>query len=635
MLNSVLRSVLCFCILGTIMSSPGVLGEKYKLCVPHILHKVCEDLMSSKPTHEATVECVSGRDRMDCLDLVNKRQADFMAVDPEDMYVAYKMQNEDFAVFSEIRTLEEPQAEFRYEGVILVHKGSPINSLADLQGKKSCHTGYGRTVGYKVPITKLRKHGVFKLDTDPSLPAVEKELKGLSNLFTQSCLVGRYSPDDEINRALKKKYSNLCALCEHPEKCDYPDRYDGYEGAIRCLVEKGGDAAFTKVIYVNKYFGLPVGNNPAAPPTGTASSNDYEYLCEDGTRRPVTGKACSWAQRPWQGYMGNGDLRDRYQKLQELLKQAYEEGKTYSNKKLAQKLLINEKNVVVSSKDPIYPREHLTRAQYEDVIARTGPYDHTVRLCVSDTIALKKCETMSTAAFSRYIRPKYQCLLKTVDECAASVQKDEADIVVLKADQYDIGRRHNLAAILYEQFASDDVYVAVVSKDVKTDLLKKATLNFNKDNSRAVNAALLFNEKKGQPSCPEDITSIDNGIVKIVNAKDLEEDENLELVCQDFSRKPLNDYSNCNMEATLPTAIFYKSTANSHIQDGIVHSLTAMSSSFGRNATNEDVFEIFGEFEPGFKDVIFSDNAVKLVSSSNTITSFDESHYNKLRCINQ
>lgn len=45
---------------------------------------------------------------MECIDLVNKREADFMAVDPEDMYVAYQMKNEDFAVISEIRTVEEP-----------------------------------------------------------------------------------------------------------------------------------------------------------------------------------------------------------------------------------------------------------------------------------------------------------------------------------------------------------------------------------------------------------------------------------------------------------------------------------------------------------------------------------------------
>lgn len=57
---------------------------------------------------------------------------------------------------------------------------------------------------------------------------------------------------------IEKRYSNLCALCEDPKKCDYPDKFSGYDGAIRCLVENGGDVAFTKVIFVRRFFGVGV-----------------------------------------------------------------------------------------------------------------------------------------------------------------------------------------------------------------------------------------------------------------------------------------------------------------------------------------------------------------------------------------
>lgn len=215
---------------------------------------------------------------MECLEKVNRREADFLAVDPEDMYVAFNMKNEDFSVFSEIRTVEESQAEFRYEGIILVRKNSNIHSLGDLKGKKSCHTGYGRNVGYKIPITKLKNAGILKISNDPQLTFVEKELKGLTELFTSSCLVGKWSPNVEVNAALsksickidwevinefyfffkEKRYPNLCALCEDPAKCDYPDKYSGYDGSIRCLAQNGGDIAFTKVIYVKRFFGVSV-----------------------------------------------------------------------------------------------------------------------------------------------------------------------------------------------------------------------------------------------------------------------------------------------------------------------------------------------------------------------------------------
>jgi hypothetical protein len=54
------------------------------------------------------------------------------------------------------------------------------------------------------------------------------------------------------------RYSNLCALCEHPDICNYPDHYSGYDGALRCLSEHGGEVAWTKVYYVKKHFGVCV-----------------------------------------------------------------------------------------------------------------------------------------------------------------------------------------------------------------------------------------------------------------------------------------------------------------------------------------------------------------------------------------
>lgn len=42
---------------------------------------------------------------MECLEKVQNREADFVAADPEDMYVAFNLKNEDFSIFSELRTV--------------------------------------------------------------------------------------------------------------------------------------------------------------------------------------------------------------------------------------------------------------------------------------------------------------------------------------------------------------------------------------------------------------------------------------------------------------------------------------------------------------------------------------------------
>lgn len=50
--------------------------------------------------------------RVECLQKIQERKADFLTVDPEDMYVAGNLPEQDFAVFEEIRTKEEPEGTY-------------------------------------------------------------------------------------------------------------------------------------------------------------------------------------------------------------------------------------------------------------------------------------------------------------------------------------------------------------------------------------------------------------------------------------------------------------------------------------------------------------------------------------------
>lgn len=104
-------------------------------------------------------------------------------------------------------------APYRYEGIILINKNSNIHNLADLKGKKSCHTGFGRNVGYKIPITKLKKNGLLRMSPNPLLSSVERELKALSEFFGSSCLVGTYSPNEDTNRLLSIYILGRTRIC--------------------------------------------------------------------------------------------------------------------------------------------------------------------------------------------------------------------------------------------------------------------------------------------------------------------------------------------------------------------------------------------------------------------------------------
>ena len=86
----------------------------------------------------------------------------------------------------------------------MIHKDLDIDDPKKLKGLKSCHTGVGRNVGYKIPLTKLTALGVLGDLNNPEYSARENELRALSHFFSKGCLVGTWSPDKAINQRLSE-----------------------------------------------------------------------------------------------------------------------------------------------------------------------------------------------------------------------------------------------------------------------------------------------------------------------------------------------------------------------------------------------------------------------------------------------
>ncbi|XP_015610061.1 transferrin [Cephus cinctus] len=430
----------------------------FTMCVPEIYWQECVDMMQESAREGIPMYCTSGRDRYDCIDKVGKKEADVVAVDPEDMYLAAKSQlakDAGYNVIEQVRTKEEPDAPYRYEAVAVIHKDLNISNVQGLQGLKSCHTGVGRNVGYKIPITKLTAMGVLQNINNPEYSARENELRALSTFFKKGCLVGTWSPDPLIHQRLKETYSNMCALCEKPEVCDYPDIYSGYEGALRCLAHNGGDVAWTKVIYVKRFFGLPVGVSPALP--SNENPADFRYFCPDGSKVPIdaTTKPCTWAARPWQGYMTNGNVRD-VNVMQQELTELGRLGETEKAKWWKDLMLLNEKTIAVAA-PPVAPEEHLRNAKYMDVIERnSGAPERNARWCVWSEAAFEKCQALAKAAFSRDVRPRVECLREQNEaSCLTAVRDNGADLVVLDGGSViEAIQQYNLQPIISETYGN-------------------------------------------------------------------------------------------------------------------------------------------------------------------------------------
>ncbi|CAO2633802.1 Inhibitor of carbonic anhydrase, partial [Lemmus lemmus] len=158
--------------------------------------------------------------------------------------------------------------------VVAVVKKSDIGiTWNSLQGKKSCHTAVGTSAGWTVPLGLIyNQTGSCKFD----------------EFFSRSCAPG------------SKPGSSLCALCiggDNPAHMCAANSHEGYHGssgALRCLVEKG-DVAFMKHPTVLQNTD---GKNPESWAKGL-KQEDFELLCLDGTRKPVTeAQGCHLAQVP-------------------------------------------------------------------------------------------------------------------------------------------------------------------------------------------------------------------------------------------------------------------------------------------------------------------------------------------------
>ncbi|PSN50992.1 Transferrin [Blattella germanica] len=351
-----------------------------RVCVPQDGLESCERMAAENELH---INCVPARDRVECLDKVQHRLADFVPVDPEDMYLASKIPHQDFMIFKEIRTKEEPD---------------------------------------------------------------------------------------------ERKYTNLCALCEHPDVCDYPDKYSGYDGALRCLSEHGGQVAWTKVYFVKKHFGLAIGAGEAVP-TGE-DPNNYAFLCPDATKKPITGKPCIWAARPWQGYMANHDMDSNVADLRAEISRANEIGENEHADWLSKVLDLNNKTIPVDNQGPYSPEYYLNK----------------------DT-ELQKCRLLKNAAFSRDIRPAFDCVQEAgLHECLRTIRDDGADVMTLDGGEVFIAQRqYNLKPIVAEQYGEHgSLYYAVA-------VVKKSSSYQSIEDLRGWNVPLYTLLNKGlisRNSCP-------------------------------------------------------------------------------------------------------------------------------------
>ncbi|NXK44296.1 TRFE protein, partial [Chauna torquata] len=246
------------------------------------------------------VECTVADKTQDCIIKIMKGEADAISLDGGFVYTAgvcglVPVMGESYEGKCSPDGGEWAES---YFAVAVVKKADSAITWNNLQGKKSCHTAVGRTAGWNIPMGLIHnKTGSCNFD----------------EYFSEGCAPG--SPPN----------SRLCQLCQGsgeipPEKCvaSSHERYYGYTGAFRCLVERG-DVAFVKHSIVEENTDGKNKNDWAKD----LKMDDFELLCTDGRRANVMAyRDCNLAEVPTHAVVTRPekadkvrDLLDRQEKL--------------------------------------------------------------------------------------------------------------------------------------------------------------------------------------------------------------------------------------------------------------------------------------------------------------------------------
>uniref|UniRef100_A0A667X3S2 Serotransferrin n=1 Tax=Myripristis murdjan TaxID=586833 RepID=A0A667X3S2_9TELE len=314
-----------------------------------------------------------------------------------------------------------------YYAVAVVKKDSGFN-INELKGKRSCHTGLGKSAGWNIPIGTLVSMGQIQWTGTDDRPVEE----AVSEFFSASCVPGA------------TRGSNLCAQCKGDCTKSHSEPYYDYSGAFQCLVENKGDVAFVKHVTVPE-----------------SEKANYELLCKDGTRKPIDEyKNCYLATAPPHAVVSRKDteLADLiYTSLTTNLdfnlfsSEGYGDAKNLMFKDSAKKLVR-----LPSTIDSFL----YLGAEYMSIIRSLK--EGAIKWCAVGKTETTKCDTWSIDSIVGDGKTKIECeSAATVEECVKKIMHKEADAMAVDGGQVYTAGKCGLIPAMVEQYNEASSYYAV------------------------------------------------------------------------------------------------------------------------------------------------------------------------------
>ncbi|XP_019626588.1 PREDICTED: uncharacterized protein LOC109471661 isoform X5 [Branchiostoma belcheri] len=409
------------------------------------------------------LECVQGQSSEDCMYKISNNQADVITLDGGDIYTAGSQYN-----LVPVMGEDYGNGDASYWAVAVVRKDDPEINMNNLRGRKSCHTGIGKTSGWNVPVGWLIQNNQIQVDNRRSIPQT------VGSFFSKSCVPGAQSPEYNPDGTNPE---SLCSLCvgERENRCvrNTNEPYYGYSGAFRCLVEGAGDVAFVNHVTVYEN----TNGHSEEEWTRNLDEDDFELLCPDGSRRPWNQyKECNLARVPSHAVMTSPRSRTDIQQIVDFLQlcqdhfgfQSYGDFEMFDSSKFGGRDLLFRDNV--QRLVPVGQRNTWQKwlgSGYMESVGHLISHDQErnhrvlekqVRWCVTSDAEMEKCQVLSRVQKQGVAFPTVQCVqADNADQCMQMIHMNQADVITLDGgDIYQAGMRYNMRPIMGEDYGNGD-----------------------------------------------------------------------------------------------------------------------------------------------------------------------------------